>query len=423
MVERVRINADSTTPYDLITKDPQTGSILETQTVTVQGSYDVMHDRLTEDFHRKKNDGFVIMSPMDHVKSEFSQTVGGWKARLGACSNTSVGELAKEQTRWYPPGNPASKPIYGNTEINSAIEQVKAVALAEAFANVEEPDLDALVTLAEGRKTLALISSTVFQIAKKAQKIRRSLGKPRRKGRNRRAPTRLEKAKYLENLFHEKWLEGRYGWRPLFYEVMGMVDYYNRQNQKPLRRRSLGQDETSDVVENTTIQDDDWLVEWHDRCQFRVSARAGVMYDWSGDLGPDIVNAFGLNRPATVVWELVPYSFVVDWFTNIGDYVSAWEPKAGVKQLGAWCTVRINARIEGHYDIQSELGPDTGWCLLEGGKSDYIQTYERQFRTIHTTPPILPTIDYNGLNPQQILDSVSLMRNILLGFSNSRLRI
>jgi hypothetical protein len=34
---------------------------------------------------------------------------------------------------------------------------------------------------------------------------------------------------------------------------------------------------------------------------------------------------FGLNNPAAILWEAVPYSFVVDWISNVGDLLSRLE--------------------------------------------------------------------------------------------------
>lgn len=36
------------------------------------------------------------------------------------------------------------------------------------------------------------------------------------------------------------------------------------------------------------------------------------------------MRSLGLANPAEVAWEVVPYSFVVDWFLPIGSYISAW---------------------------------------------------------------------------------------------------
>jgi hypothetical protein len=65
-----------------------------------------------------------------------------------------------------------------------------------------------------------------------------------------------------------------------------------------------------------------------------VSVRTGILYEL------DHRDVFGLSFkeiPITA-WELVPYSFVIDWFVNAGDYIQAVTPKLGVKVLGSWST-------------------------------------------------------------------------------------
>lgn len=38
-----------------------------------------------------------------------------------------------------------------------------------------------------------------------------------------------------------------------------------------------------------------------------------------------LIRSFGLNNPAAIIWEAVPYSFVVDWFSNAGNILSMLE--------------------------------------------------------------------------------------------------
>lgn len=51
--------------------------------------------------------------------------------------------------------------------------------------------------------------------------------------------------------------------------------------------------------------------------------------NWGSNIG---LTTKGL---ATLPWELLPYSFVVDWFVNVGEFINALYPSISLNQLGA----------------------------------------------------------------------------------------
>jgi hypothetical protein len=47
-------------------------------------------------------------------------------------------------------------------------------------------------------------------------------------------------------------------------------------------------------------------------------------------------NQTGVFNAATLIWEIIPFSFVVDWFANIGGLINALNPNPSYKTLGSW---------------------------------------------------------------------------------------
>lgn len=43
----------------------------------------------------------------------------------------------------------------------------------------------------------------------------------------------------------------------------------------------------------------------------------------------NLANQLGFTNPALVAWELVPFSFVLDWFVNVGDFLSSFTDLSG----------------------------------------------------------------------------------------------
>jgi hypothetical protein len=39
------------------------------------------------------------------------------------------------------------------------------------------------------------------------------------------------------------------------------------------------------------------------------------------------------------IWEIIPFSFVVDWFVNVESFIRAVTPKADVHRLAEWVTI------------------------------------------------------------------------------------
>ena len=54
----------------------------------------------------------------------------------------------------------------------------------------------------------------------------------------------------------------------------------------------------------------------------------------------------GLVNPASVAWELVPYSFVVDWFGNVGQVLSSYSDFAGLDLEHPYTTHFLDLRRE-----------------------------------------------------------------------------
>lgn len=69
----------------------------------------------------------------------------------------------------------------------------------------------------------------------------------------------------------------------------------------------------------------------------KLLARAGSMDVGDVSLQQDL--GLGGKDLLTLPWELVPYSFVVDWFVNVGDVLGSLVPSPHLQQLCSWCSV------------------------------------------------------------------------------------
>lgn len=171
--------------------------------------------------------------------------------------------------------------------------------LVEALANCK-PELDAGTMLAEMSKTVQM----VVGVRKRAAKY---ISDALRGGfRSARAAS-------------QAWLEWRYGWRVLGYDINSVVEYLNYPIRDAIVEGRAGQSYTryDEVVRAFT----GYYVRHNTVGQLQqdLSVRANVNVKFRGKSS----NAF--VSPATTGWELIPFSFVADWFVGVGDAIAAWE--------------------------------------------------------------------------------------------------
>jgi len=177
--------------------------------------------------------------------------------------------------------------------------------LREAVAG---SDFDASVFLGEGHKALGMIANAATRIytAWKAarnlnwSKAAAALADARKGG-------FVPKAKTTA----QGWLELQYGWLPLVKDAYAGAQFLGYSLNAPLQFTvNVSRKVKRDVnpLGNTRYQEATYVV--RKRIKAILKER-------------NVVALSGLTDPATLAWELLPYSFVIDWFLPIGQYLSA----------------------------------------------------------------------------------------------------
>lgn len=185
------------------------------------------------------------------------------------------------------------------------------VMLARLRERVAGSDFNAGVFLGEGREALNMISDSATRIWRAYRHIRkgnaydaaRALGvSPRSNGKH-------GKATHVA----QRWLELQYGWLPLIKDVYGGAQFLAHHLEVPLQRRyrvrrlALGTAEAASPGNHK-------LTSAH--CNTRGQIIAIIRE-------ADVAKLSGLQDPASIAWELLPFSFVADWFIPVGSWLSA----------------------------------------------------------------------------------------------------
>lgn len=257
-----------------------------------------------------------------------------------------------------------------NPPVNQAL--LDAAVLAAA-ANAADAEWDVLTFLAELRSSVDTLASVYSRFNLRTRGMAISARNLARSPRD------------ALRIFRDLWLEARYGIRPLIYDAQDAVKAIGRLGSTYDFSRGTGynQEDLGDVATAVLLQSTiryDVTAERTGTRQYRGFAYASFESDWAASFGSD---------PLVTAWELVPYSFVVDWFVNIGAWVKTLTPSLKGQFLGVGYSVKTTSRV-----VQEWQGSARGgW---DGNNGPYrceieLQHYERGSTSI-PTPPLLPEL-------------------------------
>lgn len=359
----------------------------------------VMSDRVTPGYFKASRTGGPLpVNPLDATQRRLLQASASpvsWKNSSTGGQVDYSGNLAV--TGWESSAFPRTFSNLLNKGPGSypQPELPASYYLQRALAKARTSGWDVLTFAAEASKTWDLVARAASRTDRRASFILNRLDRSRTPRRD------------LLRLFSEMWLEYRYGWRILAYDIESAHEALEKLKQ--LRSKLLRRTEGEVVATNGFSN--------HTRGSFRLPSigaglgpqfqtrfqweletelRAGVGLDLG--LSSDIV--FG--DPLVTAYEVTPYSFIADWFFNLNDVVAAWSPFAVGSVAHAFVTTTQRKTVIG----EAHPLAFNGWVPDSTGTSTYVATYERTIRS-----PADPTLDVRfrlNMNGAKLTDLLAL---------------
>lgn len=117
------------------------------------------------------------------------------------------------------------------------------------------------------------------------------------------------------------WLEYTYGWKPLLKDVHDhAVALEKTANEHGLLMRTAVATAKTEREKSRVVFVDANRIKA--TCKTWSTRRLRVVVDYKLPTGVvSVANTFGLTDPLSVAWEVVPFSFIVDWFYPIGKFL------------------------------------------------------------------------------------------------------
>jgi len=120
-----------------------------------------------------------------------------------------------------------------------------------------------------------------------------------------------------------KYLEFQFGWKPLASSLYGAIDEIFRHREKTgytFSGRSYSS-EDSEVIRSLFMR-----VAWVDCLEFRRRSRfVNISVKLAPASSVHSLSSWTSLNPVTILWETLPYSFIVDWFYDLGGYLRNFE--------------------------------------------------------------------------------------------------
>lgn len=309
---------------------------------------------------------------------------------------------------------------YGIAGASDQVNFVDKKAIRSFYRNADNIDVNLSVSAVEAAKTVAMVNQSARRLAGAIRAIKRfdiselykSLGMGT--GRSyRRANRKANNAKRGRTPFRDyvssTWLEVMYGWRPVLYEVKGALDAMDASyDLTPYDIRIQGK--SSRKLD---------MAGWHDWWPFAEGGGTNevmvkyVCYYNVRDPLHQKANDFGLFNLSEVAWELTPYSFVIDQFVPVGDFLRGLTATSGMSFLKGSKTISV--KTEGNCKVTRDpynFGrPCDYW--------DVVSHAEMQRSIIPNSPDvsrILSAVDLSeSLGVGDALTGIALLhRNMLL---------
>lgn len=209
----------------------------------------------------------------------------------------------------------------------------------EALAAARTKSWDFLTFLAEFHKTSDLVRNVANRTVKRAAKIYKH-GRPA-----------------TVTSFLDMWMEGRYGWRLLAYDIKDVNSAITRLIDGYPEVFRSSKDYIEPITSTTTSVYKDTLY-WKSAngSSNMIGTNVSTMLTKTSAkynrirCGVAVLNegrGLAFADPLVTGFEIIPLSMILDWFTNVQDLLTAWSPFA--TQSVAWNFAKVTTVVETKY--------------------------------------------------------------------------
>lgn len=213
--------------------------------------------------------------------------------------------------------------------------------------------------------------------------------------------------------FASNWLEFQYGWKPLLSDVYGSCELLARtfhERRPTVVVASATEEFTRKVYSSWLFAEMNITTEW--TLTGKETYRYVVEFVEDDALAAALADT-GISNPALLAWELVPYSFVVDWFLPVGNYLEQLTYANGLRFIRGTESRRAVLDSVGRHMVGASQPVGSSGHYARGGMRYEWRVKQRTVLTswpYQRFPPFKPK-----LGVERTLNAIALLTQILSG--------
>lgn len=279
-------------------------------------------------------------------------------------------------------------PRYINMDPN-----VQLQLIGDIGEHVRGHSFNAAITLAEASESLGMVLKTTvafydaYKYAKRGdfensyRSLARAAAGTTRSGKKWEAvPRRRNKTPAGVNDVADFWLSMQWGWLPLLNDIYQGMQAIAKGSPDLQREYKVRKRKTTKGIVDVDVSSGGNTVD----SPARASLEYRVVYK---EL--KLLDSLGLTDPASVIWEKIPFSCVVDWFIPIGSYFEARSfvnsLSYGASSTEFWLTEGNKSTPPCNTSGAIYHPPHDSYCSAYGEGPGFVPLKPNQVLTTHTT--------------------------------------
>jgi len=319
-----------------------------------------------------------------------------------------------------------SMPAFTYATIDQALDNQAVSRLNESVSSQRDVAVNWAVNAFEAEKSVKMIHDRAKTIVNTLRNLRKGrfkraynilfLGKSDRKTQHRLAALRRTKDNAAS-----LWLEWTYGWSPLMGDIHTAInDYQKAKREYYIRARGVAVDRSTQTIQTASSfggGDFSPRVAYNISIQREALVKYTSVYSLSTRSSSKLLASGLVQNPLSVAWELVPFSFVADWFINVGDVLYDLSAAVGLQHMYTVKSTLLKTNMSSVAADVPFYHRQYSSFTAQGDAS--VKTFENRVEFTRTTsstrPRVVLGLNKTPLSVTRTISSLALINNLIRG--------